>query len=120
MLSLFPKYLRSQAAHVRAHVNYRGFAPAAGSGFNDVIHNALAAGGLADEAAGVIEKLSAAKVKDVKVASKLSDADWSSIGVNVGERIVIQDAIEKHLANTPKLPRTGSRGGKLDTHQRSL
>ena len=104
----------------RRMVNYRGFAPAAASGFGDVIRNALAAGGLADEAQGVLDKLDAAKVKDIKVASKLSDADWSSIGVNVGERIVITDALEQHLANAPKLPRTASRGGKSDTHQRSL
>ena len=118
MISLFPKILKT--AGPAARLSYRGFAPAAAAGFGDVIRNALAAGGLAAEADGVIGKLEAAKVKDVKVAAKLSDADWSSIGVNVGERIVITEALEKHLANAPKLPRTASRGGNPDKHQRSL
>ena len=120
MLSVFPKILRNSTPSQRRLLNYRGFAPAAGANFGDLIRNALAADGLAEEADVVLGKLDAAKVKDIKVASKLSDSDWSSIGVNVGERIVITEALQKHLANAPKLPRTASRGGNPDKHQRSL
>ena len=42
------------------------------------------------------------------------------MGVNVGERIVIVEALESHLSAKPKLARMGSRGGSIDKHQRSL
>jgi hypothetical protein len=119
MLKLFPKILRP-VSQVRRIKDFRGFAPAAGANFPDVIRDALAAGGLVQEADSVLNKLSAAKINDVKVAVKLTNDDWSSIGVNIGERIVIQEALEASIAAKPKLARMGSRGGSPDTHQRSL
>lgn len=62
----------------------------------------------------------AAKINDVKVAVKLTNDDWSSIGVNIGERIVIQEALEASIAAKPKLARMGSRGGSPDTHQSKM
>jgi len=120
MLKLFPRVLRPAGAQIRRIRDYRGFAPAAGANFPDFIRDALATNGMVEEADGVLGKLAAAKVKDAKVASKLTNEDWRDIGVNVGERIVIQDAVESQLAAKPKLARMGSRGGVMDTHQRSL
>ena len=52
---------------------------------------------------------------------KLSEKDWSDIGVKVGERIVLQKAISDAGATTETLTRQYSRGGKVGTHhQRSL
>jgi|TARA_B100000780_G_C20956447_1_gene381631 hypothetical protein len=73
-----------------------------------------------DEADSVLKKLAASKVKDANVASKLTNDDWREMGVNVGERIVIVEALESHLSAKPKLARMGSRGGSIDKHQRSL
>ena len=119
MLSIFPKFLRP-VSQVRRIRDWRGFAPAATANFPDVIRDALASGGLVEEAETVLDKLSAAKITDVKVAVKLTNDDWSHIGVNIGERIIIQEALESHKAVKPKLGRMASRGGSPDKHQRSL
>ena len=119
MLSIFPKILRP-VSQVRRIKDWRGFAPAATANFPDVIRDALASGGLVEEADTVLDKLSAAKITDVKVAVKLTNDDWSHIGVNIGERIIIQEALESHKAVKPKLGRMASRGGSPDKHQRSL
>jgi|TARA_B110000208_G_scaffold131109_1_gene158940 hypothetical protein len=119
MLKLFPRILRP-AAQIRRIKDYRGFAPAASAAFPDIVRDALANGGMVEEADAVLSKLDSAKVKDANIASKLTNDDWRDLGVNVGERIVIQEALESHLSAKPKLARMGSRGGAPDKHQRSL
>ena len=120
MLKLLPRILRRPSAQMRRIKDYRGFAPAATANFPDVIRDALATQGLVDSADEVLSKLNSAKINDVKVAVKLTNDDWRELGINIGERIVIQEALESHMAVKPKLNRMGSRGGVPDKHQRSL
>eukprot|EP00942_MAST-04A_sp_MAST-4A-sp1_P007821 g7821.t1 len=89
--------------------------------FDDVIRNALSDNGMGGRADDILSHLEDAAVTRTDIALKLSEKDWSDIGVKVGERIVLQKAISDAGATTETLTRQYSRGGKVGTHhQRSL
>ena len=89
--------------------------------FDDVVRGALTDNGMGGRADDILKHLEEAAVTRADIASKLSEKDWSDIGVKVGERIVLQKAISDAGATTETLRRQYSRGGKVGTHhQRSL
>ena len=58
------------------------------------VRSALAANGLSDRAAEIVQTLSTNSIAQVNILSRLTDRDWEKMGVNIGERIALQVALE--------------------------
>ena len=47
-----------------------------------------------DRAAEIVQTLSTNSIAQVNILSRLTDRDWEKMGVNIGERIALQVALE--------------------------
>lgn len=97
-------------------------AAAGGSSFQDVVRAALEKHSLGGESDRIVKVLENEAVSDMSIAASLSDADWQDIGLKVGERRIVQDAVAAENAASPGIgARTYSRGGVMSSHhQRTL
>ena len=64
----------------------------------EVVAATLSANGMAARTEDILSNLAKQSVAHIHIASQLSRSDWAALGVTIGERILLQSAIQKHTS----------------------
>ena len=62
----------------------------------EVVAATLSANGMAARTEDILSNLAKQSVAHIHIASQLSRSDWAALGMTIGERILLQSAIQKH------------------------